>query len=234
IGALSGADLILYNGLHLEAKLNAALECLSARIPIYPVTQYISGQRLLAADAENFDPHVWMDVSLWHQAVDVVRDALVMYDPMHAEDYRLRAVTYGAKLDALNEELKTALAALPTDRRVLVTAHDGFRYFGRAYGLEVRGVQGISTENAAGMQAINSAVDYIVQRNINAVFPEGSTPDRDLEAVIEACRARGHSVRLGPELFADAMASDSPSSDGINGYLEMMRHNASVIVTTLK
>ncbi len=153
VAALRSADIIFYSGLGLEAKLGELLPRLATVKPTYAVSQYISESKLLKSETGAHDPHVWHDVLLWREAVDVVRDALLLYDPAHAEDYRARAADYSQQLEQLNQECERRLAEVPAAQRVLVSAHNAFRYFGQAYQFEVRGIEGTSTEFDAAPRA---------------------------------------------------------------------------------
>ncbi|MGL4555133.1 MAG: metal ABC transporter solute-binding protein, Zn/Mn family, partial [Gemmataceae bacterium] len=199
VSKLDGAGLILFNGLHLEGKMGELFARIARRKPAFAVAEHLSPAEVLDVQGAP-DPHVWFDVSLWRKASDVVRDVLVAFDPPHAAGYRDRHAAYAAKLDALHGWAKKELAAVPADRRVLVTAHDAFRYFGRAYGVEVRGIQGVSTESEAGVSEVNGLVDFLADRKIKAVFVETSVSERNVKAILEGCAARGHKVAVGGEL----------------------------------
>jgi manganese/zinc/iron transport system substrate-binding protein len=232
IRKLTAADCVLYNGLHLEGRMGEVLEKLAKKKVVVAVAERIDAARLLAPPEfpDQKDPHVWFDVTLWSEAAVAVRDALIQADPKGESAYRAAAERLAAELAALHEEVKTALAAVPADRRVLVTAHDAFHYFGRAYGFEVLAIQGISTDSEAGLKDINHIVDVLVQRRIPAVFFESSVPRKAIDALIEGASSRGHPVKLGGELFSDAMgASGTPEGT----YAGMIRHNVKVIVEGL-
>jgi manganese/zinc/iron transport system substrate-binding protein len=231
VNRLNEADVIFYSGLHLEGKMADVFVRMARRKPTFAVTEYIPEGRVLDNPEGAFDPHLWFDVSLWRDAAGVVRDALAAFDPKHAAQYRGRAETYQAELARLHDEVKAALATVPKDRRVLVTAHDAFRYFGRAYDVEVRGVQGISTESEAGVREVNVLVAFLVERRIKAVFVESSVSDKNVTALLEGCAAKGHKVVIGGELFSDAMGKDG-TPEGT--YVGMIRHNVDTIVKALK
>jgi manganese/zinc/iron transport system substrate-binding protein len=174
---------------------------------------------------------LWFDVSLWSEAVSVVADALAEFDPANAAEYRERAAKYRAELAALHEESKSRIAEIPKERRVLVTAHDAFSYFGRAYDMEVRAIQGISTESEAGLKEVNELVDFIAERKIKAVFVETSVSDRNIKALVEGCKAKGHEVAIGGELYSDAMGEPG-TPEGT--YAGMVRRNVDTIVNALQ
>jgi manganese/zinc/iron transport system substrate-binding protein len=228
---LDGADIIFYSGLHLEGKMADLFERLAKRRPTFAVAEYLDRTAVLEDEGHSDDPHVWFDVSLWSQAAAVVRDVLMKYDASHAGDYQANADRYRAKLAELHEYAKKEIASVPKERRVLVTAHDAFRYFGRAYAIEVKGIQGISTADEAGLRDIEELVEFIARRQIKAVFVETSVNDRNMRALVEGCRARGHTVTVGGELFSDAMGKEGTEA---GTYVGMVRHNVDTIVRALK
>jgi manganese/zinc/iron transport system substrate-binding protein len=224
------ADLIAYSGLHLEAKLADVLERLGRRA--FAVTDAIPRRRLLAPPefAGQYDPHVWFDVRLWMDALRQVERTLSERDPEHAALYRRNASAYLRELGALDRDVRDRIATIPRRQRVLITAHDAFNYFGRAYGLEVRGLQGISTASEAGAGDIRELADFIAEREIPALFVESSVSPRAIEAVREAVRARGFEVEIGGSLYSDAMG-DPGTPEGT--YPGMVGHNVDAIVAGL-
>lgn len=226
------ADVIFYGGLHLEARMGEVLEEMGARTRVVAVTDAIPRDSLMAsADyANQFDPHVWFDVRLWAITVDGVARGLADADPAHAAEYRERAARYRAELLELDAYVRAQARRVPADKRVLITAHDAFGYFGRAYGFEVRGLQGLSTASEAGTADVQELSRYIASRKIPAVFIESSIPTRTIEAVREAVRSRGYDVGMGGELFSDAMGSPG-TPEGT--YVGMVRHNIDTIVAAL-
>jgi manganese/zinc/iron transport system substrate-binding protein len=209
---LAAADLVVANGLRLEGKLADLLDRLAARVPVVAVAERLPRDRLLEAGPGLFDPHVWFDAALWARCAEPVAEALGGLDPPHAADFHDRARAHAARLEALDADVRDRIATIPAARRVLVTAHDAFRYFGRAYGIEVVGVQGTSTESEAGLADVNGLVDLLVERRIPAVFVETSVSDRSVQALVEGAAARGHAVRLGGRLYSDALGE--PGSGG--------------------
>ena len=237
VRALAGADLVLYGGLHLEAGLADVLRSLAGRLPVVAVSEAAvpEAERIAAgvAGAGAYDPHVWMDVSLWRRAVPVVAAALadlLADDPACVERVAAAAEAYAAQLAALHEWAARALGTVPADRRVLVTAHDAFGYFGRAYAVEVEGIQGVSTETEAAVADIRRVADLIVARGIPTLFLESTINPRTVEAVREAVAARGGSVALGESLYADALG-DAGAPEGT--YVGMLVHNVTAIVAGL-
>ena len=206
------ADLVVASGLHLEGRLAALLEKLADRVPFVAVADRLPPDRLLEADGGLPDPHVWFDAALWSQTAGPVAAALASIDPDAAVAYGNAAEAYAARLRELDATLRQRIAAVPEDRRVLVTAHDAFRYFGRAYDIEVVGVQGTNTTSEAGLGDINRLVDLVVSRAIPAVFVETSVADRNVTALIEGAAARGHRLALGGRLYSDSLGE--PGSDG--------------------
>lgn len=231
VNLLNDAEVIFYSGLHLEGKMADVFVRMARKKPTFAVTEYIPEGRVLDNAEGAYDPHLWFDVSLWKEAAGVVRDALKAFDPKNADGYQSRADAYQAELVKLHDHAKTQLATIPKERRVLVTAHDAFRYFGRAYDIEVKGIQGISTESEAGVKEINALVDLLVQKQIKAVFVESSVSDKNIKALLEGCGAKGHKVAIGGELFSDAMGKDG-TPEGT--YIGMVRHNVDTIVKALK
>jgi manganese/zinc/iron transport system substrate-binding protein len=226
------ADVVFYNGLHLEAKMGDVLERMRSRTRTVAVTDCIDRSLLLAPPQFEgaYDPHVWFDVTLWMKAVECVRDALIDMDPGSADLYRANAQAYLAQLADLHAYVQAQAARLPPEQRVLITAHDAFNYFGRAYGFEVRGLQGISTATEAGTADVQHLADFIAQRKIRAIFVESSVSPRTIEAVQAAVQARGFNVRIGGQLFSDAMGNPG-TPEGT--YIGMVRHNIDTIVSAL-
>jgi manganese/zinc/iron transport system substrate-binding protein len=232
---LSQADVVFYNGLLLEGKMTDVLvRVATTGKPVKAVTEAILDETdyLLDKDdgSEHTDPHVWMDVSGWLRAVPVVAETLATYDPEHAEDYRENAAVYVKKLEALDAYAQAAMATIPESQRVLVTAHDAFQYLGRAYGIEVRGIQGVSTESEAGVRDLEELVDFIVKRKIPAVFVETSVADKNVRALVEGARARGHDVVIGGSLFSDAMGQAGTYQ---GTYIGMIDSNVTTITNAL-
>ncbi|MBM9593048.1 metal ABC transporter solute-binding protein, Zn/Mn family [Roseitranquillus sediminis] len=232
IAALTRADLVLWHGLYLEAQMEELLEKLAERQPVVAVAEALPRERLLSYGTYEgrWDPHVWMDPELWGEVVLSVRDALSDARPEAAEDFGRNADVYREKLTALDGYAAEVTATVPEGRRVLVTAHDAFSYFGDAYDVEVLGIQGISTESEAGLARIGELVDLLVERDIGAVFVESSVSDRNVRALAEGAAAQGHEVRIGGELYSDAMGEPG-TYEGT--YLGMIDHNVTTIVRAL-
>ena len=232
IVAMARADLVLWHGLFLEAQMEDFLRDLAERGNVVAVAEALPRDVLLAHDdyADRFDPHVWMDPRLWAGAVEAVRDALIAARPSAEATFRGNAGAYAAELEALAAYAERVLGSVPEGRRVLVTAHDAFKYLGRAYGFEVLGIQGISTASEAGLVRVRELVDLLVEREIGAVFVESSVSDRNVRALIEGAAARGHEVTVGGTLFSDAMGEPG-TYEGT--YVGMIDHNATTIARAL-
>lgn len=233
VSRMAEADLLFYNGLHLEGKMGEIFEQMARRgIPTFAVADGIprSKYRESALFTGNYDPHLWFDVKLWADAARYVADVLVTQDASHAGSYRDRAERYLAALDTLDAYVRAQAARLPRERRVLITSHDAFGYFGRAYDFEVKGLQGISTATEAGAADVQALAEFVATRRIPAMFIESSVSPRGIEAVREAVRARGFEVKIGGTLFGDALG-DPDTPEGT--YLGMVRHNIDTIVDAL-
>jgi manganese/zinc/iron transport system substrate-binding protein len=229
---LERADLILYAGLHLEAKMADVLERIAGQRATQAVTETLPRTQLLspAQFQGQYDPHVWFDVRLWMRAVEQIRDTLTELDPGSGELYRANAAAYLAELEELDRYVREQVARVPQERRVVITAHDAFGYFGEAYGFDVRGLQGISTASEAGAGDVQALAEFIAERQIPAIFVESSVSPRTISAVREAVRSRGFEVEVGGSLFSDAMG-DEGTPEGT--YVGMVRHNVDTIVAGL-
>ena len=216
---LSRAKLVVASGLHLEGKLSELLSRLARRVPVTAVADTLPRDQLLPVADDLHDPHVWFDARLWSRCVPAVVEALAKLDPSGRDHYQSRGADFVARLEALDEKLRERLATIPKPRRVLVTAHDAFRYFGRAYDVEVVGVQGTSTESEAGLADINRLVDLIVSRGIPAVFVETSVSDRNVTALREGAQARGHAVAVGGQLYSDALGGPGSGAETLEEVL---------------
>ena len=230
--SLRRADLVLWNGLYLEAQMEEFFENLSRRVPVVPVAEAVPADVLVAHDdyQNRFDPHVWMDPALWVDAVGAISTALDTNGVADQDALIAQTALYMEELGRIGSYATEVLATVPEEARVLVTAHDAFNYFGRAYGFEVVGIQGISTESEAGVNRISQLVGMIVERGIAAVFVESSVSDRSIRALQEGARAKGHDLKIGGELFSDAMGEPG-TYEGT--YIGMIDHNATTIARAL-
>ncbi len=232
IAAMVGADLVLWHGLYLEAQMEDFLADLATRTKVVAVAEALPKDALLTHDSyqDRFDPHVWMAPLLWSRVVSHISDTMKQADPENAVRYGLNHAQFQIELLRLIEYSEDVLASVPENARVLLSAHDAFGYFGAAYGYEVIGIQGISTQSEAGLNRIGELVDLLVSRKIGAVFVESSVSDRNIRALIEGAAAQGHEVRIGGELFSDAMG---PAGSYEGTYLGMIDHNVTTIARAL-
>lgn len=226
------ADAIFYSGYSLEGQLGEVFDRLSDQKPTIAVspTAIAPANLITVQDVYGIDPHLWMDASLWGEIAPVIAETLAMLAPDCAEDLQHRASDYQDQLTALHGWIGESIASIPEDRRVLVTAHDAFAYFGRAYDIEVAGVQGISTESEAGVADIRNMVDIVVERAVPAVFIESTINPRTIQAVIDGAAERGQEIVIGGELYSDAMGE--PGSAG-GTYIGMLYENAVTITNAL-
>ncbi|UWR84156.1 zinc ABC transporter substrate-binding protein [Phaeobacter inhibens] len=232
IVAMTRADLVLWHGLYLEAQMEEFFHDLARKRTVVAVADGLDKDKLRGHDtyADKFDPHVWMTPALWKDMVAEVQAALTEARPEQADLFAANATAHLAELDQLITYGTEILAQVPEENRVLVTAHDAFGYFGRDFGFEVLGIQGISTQSEAGLNRIGELVDLLVERGVSAVFVESSVSDRSVRALIEGAAAQGHEVRIGGELFSDAMGADG-SYEGT--YVGMLDHNITTIAAAL-
>ncbi len=230
---LMNADLVFYNGLLLEGKMSDRLiSVASSGKPVFAVTELLDEKNLLQPKefSGHFDPHVWMDVRAWMKAVQVVAAKLAHFDSANAKYYSDNADVYLVELVKLQQYANQTIATIPRQQRVMITAHDAFNYFARAYDIEVQGIQGLSTESEAGLKRINSLVDMIVDRQINAVFHESSVSRKNIDALKEGAAERGHIVGDGGMIFSDAMGTPG-TYEGT--YIGMIDHNVTTVTHAL-
>jgi manganese/zinc/iron transport system substrate-binding protein len=229
---MAAADVVFYNGLHLEGRMADIFERMGGRVRTVAVTDGIARERLLRPPEFEgaYDPHVWFDVALWMEAVGTAADTLIAMDPAHADLYRANAARYLKELSELDAYVRRRAEQVPPPLRVLITAHDAFNYFGRAYGFEVRGLQGISTVAEAGAADIRDLARLIADNRIPAVFVETSVPPRYIEALKEAVEARGFDLDIGGSLYSDALGEPGTPA---GTYAGMVRHNIDTIVSAL-
>jgi manganese/zinc/iron transport system substrate-binding protein len=232
IVALTRADLVLWHGLYLEAQMEDFFHDLSRKRNVVAVAEAISRDKLRSHDsyADKFDPHVWMTPILWKDVVTEVQRALTELHPEGADYFAANAARHQADLDRLAVYAAESMAKVPEGNRVLLTAHDAFGYFGASFDIEVWGIQGISTQSEAGLNRIGKLVDMLVERQITAVFVESSVSDRSIRALIEGAASKGHALKIGGELYSDAMGEDG-TYEGT--YLGMIDHNVTVIASAL-
>ncbi len=228
--ALSSADLVFYNGLHLEGKMAEILKNMQAYVPTIAVTDTIPINKLIKSEfIDMYDPHVWHDVSLWILVATYIRDSLMQQDPEHKNYYQQNASQYLKQLKLLDDTVHSMVHTI--HKPVLVTAHDAFAYFGRAYGFTVVGLQGINTDAQVSTKDVQNIADFITEHKVPAIFLESSIPERHIRAVQVAVQARGWNVAIAPEIFSDALGNP----DGTAGtYHGMIMHNIETILSALQ
>lgn len=234
VSKLANADLIFYNGLHLEGKLVEVFEKMERQnITTRAIAQVIDNSTLIGSDyfQSNYDPHIWFNVDYWKQAAQFIASELSALIPEQKVVFNTNLDAYITKLDALEAELKMKIEELPKDKRILVTAHDAFNYFGKAFDFEVVGLQGLSTATEAGVQDVQKLAAFIIEKDIKAVFVESSVPKRTIEALQAAVNSTGHDVSIGGTLYSDALGNP----DTVEGtYIGMFKYNVNTIVNALK
>ncbi|NDK55439.1 metal ABC transporter solute-binding protein, Zn/Mn family [Pontibacter fetidus] len=230
---LTDADLIVYNGLHLEGKMGEVLAKLSRFKSVVAAADGIPENMLRRSEQfqDSHDPHVWFDVSLWKKVVAHLANELQRKDPKNAKLYAQNATAYLQQLEQLHSYTKQAIASIPKQQRILITAHDAFGYFGDAYDIDVRGLQGISTVSEFGLQDVSYLVNFIVQHKVKAVFVESSVSPKAIEAVVVGSRKKGHEIKIGGTLFSDALGEKGTPAGTYTG---MVRQNVNSIVSALK
>lgn len=232
IVAMGKADLVLWNGLYLEAQMEDFLRDLGKTRPVVAVAEQVPENLLIGSEDYDgrFDPHLWMNPNLWARVVVNIRDAMIEVQPERSDVFTQNADAYLYTIGELARYTTGILSSVPTESRVVLSSHDAFNYFGTAYGYEVVGIQGISTDSEAGLQRISELVDMLVERQISAVFVETSVSDRNIRALIEGAAARGHAVVIGGELYSDAMGEPGTYA---GTYVGMIDSNATTIARAL-
>jgi manganese/zinc/iron transport system substrate-binding protein len=232
VAAILSADIVFYSGLMLEGKMTDSLVKAGRQKPVFAITEGLAPASLLepAGSRGHFDPHVWMDVAAWSQGLSVIVAELAKIAPAFEAEFRSNAAAYGQQLSLLHQFGLNSIETIPKEKRILITSHDAFSYFGRAYGLQVRGIQGISTESEAGLLAINELVDYLVANQVEAVFVESSVPRKSIETLVKGAAAQGHAISVGGELFSDAMG-EAGTYEGT--YIGMLDHNFTTVTKAL-
>ncbi len=231
---LVNADLIFYGGLHLEGKLVEVFEKMqSQNLQTIAVSDALDPKTLIGSDnfASNYDPHIWFDVKNWEFITAYVVKKLSEADPENKSLFETNGRKYLEELKALDDEIKATINTLPQDKRILVTAHDAFNYFGKAYEFEVVGLQGLSTATEAGVMDVQNLANFIINKKIKAIFVESSVPKRTIEALQAAVNSKNYTVEIGGTLFSDALGNDG-TPEGT--YIGMFKHNVHTIVNALK
>ena len=230
---LDDAEIIIYNGLHLEGQMLDIFDQMANEKTVLAVGETLDMAELLAdaEDSKLHDPHIWFDIELWKNVVDIIGDTLVEQYPEYKTDFEANEAAYLAELDELQAYVQGRVQEIPEQQRILVTAHDAFNYFGNSQGFDVRGLQGLSTEAEYGVKDVQDMVNFLVSNNIKAIFVESSVSDKAMNAVIEGAKEKGHEITIGGELFSDAMGAEG-TEEGT--YIGMYKHNIDTIVDALK
>ena len=230
---LANADIIVYSGHHLEGKMIEVLQKIGKTKPVIPLSEYISEKRLQRSNDGKgaIDPHLWMEINSWKQGVKGLSDTLQKLLPSKSAFIESNFKAYNDTLEKVNLELEKLIATIPKQQRVLITSHDAFKYYGLAYDMEVKGLQGISTVSEYGLQDVSNMVNFIISRKIKSVFVESSVSSKSLQAVVEGCKLKGYDIKVGGSLYSDAMGLKG-TADGT--YKGMLRHNTKTIVDALK
>lgn len=233
IELLTNADVVIYNGLHLEGKMSEILEKLKSSKTVIAVSDGVDDAsiRTINEEADVHDPHIWFDVSIWSNGVQHVSESLKKKYPSHKDQIEKNTSTYLNAIDSVNKECIKLVESLAIEKRILITSHDAFEYFGRSYDFKVRGLQGISTLSESGLKDVTDMVNFIIDNKIKAVFVENSVPQKALRSVIDGCKAKGHDVTVGGELFSDALGADR-TPEGT--YLGMIYFNVETVINGLK
>jgi manganese/zinc/iron transport system substrate-binding protein len=234
VSKLANADLIFYNGLHLEGKLVEVFEKMgSQNIKTIAIADAIDENTLIGSEyfASNYDPHIWFNIDYWEQATQFVVDKLSEALPQEKSTFEENGKLYLEKLKALKTEVNSIINSLPKDQRILVTAHDAFNYFGKAFNFEVIGLQGLSTATEAGVQDVQKLAAFIIDNKVKAIFVESSVPKRTIEALQAAVNSKGHDVSIGGTLYSDALGN-AGTVEGT--YIGMFKYNVNTIVNALK
>ena len=233
IKKLLNADIIFYNGLHLEGKMGEVLDQMSERKPVIAIYKGLTEKQLRATSEfqGNYDPHIWFSVKIWTDVVHFIGKSLTELDQVHASFYQANTTKYVEQLTQLHKWTIEQINTIPKKQRVLITAHDAFGYFGGEYGMQVKGLQGLSTAAEYGLKDVTNLVDFISENKIKAMFVESSVSDRSIKAVMEGCKAKGHKVIIGGTLYSDAMGAENKPE---GKYIGMVKHNVTIIVEALK
>jgi manganese/zinc/iron transport system substrate-binding protein len=233
VSKLFNADVIFYNGLHLEGKLVAVFEKMETQKTTVALGEFLAKEGLIGSDyfASNYDPHVWFNIQYFKEFSDKVTSVLSEKDPKNAASFTANNLAFQQKLDLLHTAVVNTIATLAPEKRILVTAHDAFNYFGKAYGFKVVGLQGLSTATEAGVQDVQKLSEYIIANKVKAIFIESSVPRRTIEALQEAVLSKGHQVSIGGSLYSDALG-DADSVEGT--YVGMFLYNIKTIVNALQ
>lgn len=229
---MSRANMVIYNGLHLEGRMGEVFENIKGKI-IFAANENLDESLLLdfASNPGNYDPHVWFDVQIWKGATQRIGEGLMELDPDNADKYEENLAKYLGELDELDKYVRDRTKEIDADKRILITAHDAFQYFGKQYGFQVRGLQGISTDAEAGTADVRNLADFIVEKQVKAIFVESSVPIKNIEALQEAVKAKGFDVTIGGQLYSDSTGGAGTTAES---YIGTVKENIDTIVDALK
>jgi manganese/zinc/iron transport system substrate-binding protein len=233
VSKLTNADVVFYSGLHLEGKLVDVFERMGRNSNTIALAEVLDKSELIGSEyfASNYDPHIWFNIEYWKQITGYLTEELSRLDPENASFFEKNKMSYLRKLNQLEKEVRQTIATLPESKRVLVTAHDAFNYFGKEYGFEVVGLQGLSTATEAGVQDVQNLTKLIIDKQVKAIFVETSVPKRTIEALQQAVKAQKFDVQIGGTLYSDALGN-ADTDEGT--YIGMFRYNVNTIVEALK
>lgn len=233
VSKLTGADVVFYSGLHLEGKLVDVFEKMGRNTNTVALAEVLDKNTLIGSEnfASSYDPHIWFNINYWKQITKYLTEELSKLDPDNAAFFKKNEKAYLKKLDALEKKVKETIKTLSKEKRILVTAHDAFNYFGKEYGFEVVGLQGLSTATEAGVQDVQKLAQLIIEKEVKAIFIETSVPKRTIEALQQAVKSEGFDVKIGGTLYSDALGS-AGTKEGT--YLGMFKYNVNTIINALK
>ena len=229
---LQDADIVVYNGIHLEGKMSDLFDDLyKIDKNVISVENGLDEKDLLLTEDNVLDPHVWFSVSLWKEAARHITSELSLYNPENADFYEENLNGYLKELDDLDLYIKESIDEIPENQKYLITAHDAFAYYGREYGIEVVGIQGISTQSEAATSDIKNLADLIVEKQIKSIFIETSVPTKTVESLRDSVRSKGFNVTIGGELFSDSLGD---KESGADTYIKMVKANTDTLKNSLK
>ena len=231
VAKLQQAKVILHNGLHLEGKMTDILEKMGTNKPVYAMSEPLNAHDLIEVGPNTYDPHIWFDLQLWDRCVGELSFFLMDQFPEHKEAIQKNAMDYFRELATAHEDFVRAINEVPDSLRAMVTAHDAFSYFGRAYSIEVRGLQGVSTAAEFGVKDMSQTADFIIEHNLSAVFTETSVNPKSIQALQEAVAQKGGNVSIGEPLYSDALGeAGTPEATLIGAF----KHNTNQIIKSFK
>src|SRR5690554_2007599 len=234
VNKLYTADIVFYSGLHLEGKLVDIFEKMERQHKkTVALAEILDKDDLLSSEyfASSYDPHIWFNVQFWKKIAQYATEKLQEADPENADLFAANSKRYLQELDAMENEIRETIGTLPKEKRILVTAHDAFSYFGEAYGFQVLGLQGISTATEAGVQDVQRLSEFIIKNKVKSIFIETSVPRRTIEALQASVASKGHAISIGGSLYSDALGTKG-TEEGT--YIGMFKHNVNTIVGALK